>query len=114
MKTDIEKYKDLCRQWESDYHEWLDTHFLDGGMVGLRAYMEAVKPPLVMLMALEIQSLREQATLKTREALLAEALHEVLCVDGVLNEESIPTGPELLLAAEEYVAHERGTETGKR
>ena len=59
MKTDVEKYKELCRKWESDYHDWLARHFLDGGKIGLREYMEAVKPPLVAFMALEIQGLRE-------------------------------------------------------
>lgn len=36
------------------------------------------------------------------ERLLGEALHKVLIKAGVLNEDSTPSGPALILAAEEY------------
>jgi hypothetical protein len=38
-----------------------------------------------------------------REQLLASALRDVLIADGVLNDDTLPTGPHLLLAAESYV-----------
>ncbi len=36
--------KTLCEKWNGRYDKWLDRHFLDGGAVGLREYMEAVAP----------------------------------------------------------------------
>ncbi len=40
----------------------------------------------------------------TREQLLADALRAVLVKAGVLGQNAYPTGPELLLAAEAYLA----------
>lgn len=46
---------------------------------------------------------------KNKIKLLGDALHGVLIVDGVLAEDSNPTYPELLMAAEEYIKHEEAT-----
>ena len=40
--------------------------------------------------------------LSVRAQALSKSLHEVLIKDGVLAEDSLPTGAELLMAAEEY------------
>ena len=39
---------------------------------------------------------------------LAEALRNVLIADGVLNTDTLPDGPELLLAAQDYCASKAG------
>lgn len=39
---------------------------------------------------------------KGRLQLLGDALHSILITDGVLSEDSNPTYPELLMAADEY------------
>lgn len=45
---------------------------------------------------------KEEKELKRKMQLLADAVHSILVIDGVLAEDSNPTCPELLLAVEEY------------
>ncbi len=44
---------------------------------------------------------------KRKIQLLADALHSVLIFDGILAEDSNPTYPELLMAAEEYTKEQQ-------